>query len=74
MFLLYWQLGELFLVTRQNNNNNLKHNGLNFRVGISIKTKILLNALKKLVILCQQKLHMKPTTSLYSVIQQCQMH
>ena len=30
--------------------------------------------LKKLVLLCQHKLHMKPTTSLYSVIQRCQVH
>ena len=29
--------------------------------------------LKNLVILCQQKLHMKQTISLHSVIQQCQM-
>ena len=30
--------------------------------------------LKELVLLCQYKLHMKPTTSRYSVIQQCHMH
>ena len=30
--------------------------------------------LKKLVLLCQHKLHTKPTTSLCSVIQRCQVH
>ena len=30
--------------------------------------------LKKLVLLCQHKLYMKSTTSLYSEIQQCQVH
>ena len=30
--------------------------------------------LKKLVLLCQHKLQMKPTTSLCSVIQRCQVH
>ena len=34
------------------------------------KTKILITELKKLVLLSQHKLHMKLTTSLYSVIQQ----
>ena len=38
------------------------------------KIKILMIKLEKLVILCQHKLHMKLTTSLSSVIQQCQMH
>ena len=30
--------------------------------------------LKKFVLLCQHKLHMKPTISLCSVIQRCQVH
>ena len=30
--------------------------------------------LKKFVLLCQHKLHMKPTISLYPVIQRCQVH
>ena len=30
--------------------------------------------LQKLVLLCQHRLHMKPTTSLFSVILQCQVH
>ena len=36
--------------------------------------KILIIKLKKLVLSCQHKLHMKPTTSLYCIIQQCQVH
>ena len=39
-----------------------------------LKIKILIIELKKLVLLCQHRLHMKPSTSLYSVIQQCQTH
>ena len=38
----------------------------------NLKLKILTSELKKLKLLCQQKLPMKPTTYLYSVIQQCQ--
>ena len=34
---------------------------------------MLIMELMKLLLLGQCKLHMKPTTSLYSVIQQCQM-
>ena len=62
-----------------NNNNNNNHNKnnnnsnnniiiiLSFRVGTS-KNKILIFKLKKL------KLNIKPTTSLYSMVQQCQVH
>ena len=35
---------------------------------------MLIIELKKLVLLRQYKLHMKPTISLYSEIQQCQMN
>ena len=43
---------------------------LSFRTGTKIKIKILIIEVKKLLQLCQQKLNMKLTTSLYSVIQQ----
>ena len=36
-----------------------------------LKIKILIMEFKKLELLYQHKLHMKPTTSLYSVIQRC---
>ena len=36
--------------------------------------KILKMELKKLVLLCQRKLHVKPVTSLCSVIQGCQVY
>ena len=39
-----------------------------------LKIKTVIIVLKKLVLLCQYKLHMKATVSLYSVIQQCQMY
>ena len=63
-FLLHGTLEKLFgLVSYwQNNDPKLAH----------LKLKILTSELKKLVLLCQQKLPMKPTTYLYSVIQQCQ--
>ena len=40
-------------------------------LGQSACLKILIIELKKLKALCQYNLHMKPTVSLYSVIQQC---
>ena len=39
-----------------------------------LKIKTLIIESKELVLLCQHKLHMKWTSSLYSVIQQCQVH
>ena len=35
---------------------------------------MLITELKKPVLLCQHKLHMKPTTSFCPVIQRCQVH
>ena len=56
-------------VGRQNNNNNPK-----FQVSAYLKIKALIFYFKKLVLLCQHKLHMKPTTSLCFVIQRCQVY
>ena len=46
---------------------------LRFRVGTS-KNKNIDHRLKENCTICQHKLHMKRTTYLYSVIQQCQVH
>ena len=56
------------LVGQQNNNNNNNDSG-----SVHVKMKSLLSEIKKLVLLCQYKLHMKQTTSLSSVIQQYQV-
>ena len=55
------------LVSRQNNNNN--NPGVD-----TFKLKVLIMELKKLALLCQRKLHLKLNTSLYSEIQQYQVH
>ena len=46
---------------------------LSFRIGIS-KNKNIDHRVKETCAICQHKLHMKPTTSLCPVIQQCQVH
>ena len=38
------------------------------------KNRLIDHRVKELVLLCQLKLHMKPTISHYSVNQQCQVH
>ena len=70
-FFLYGQSRELFWsVGRHNNNNNDKPI---FWVDTS-KNKNTDHGVEKLVLLCQHKLHMKSTTSLYVETQQYQMH
>lgn len=46
---------------------------LRFWVGTSKKKKIIIES-KKLVLSCQHNVHKKPITSIYPVIQQCQIY
>ena len=64
-FFLHGQSGELFRV-----GGSAK---LSFRVGTS-KNKNTDYRVNGTCAICQYKIHIEPTTSLYSVIQQCQMH
>ena len=63
-FLLNGQAGELFRVGKIIEV---------FRVDTS-RNRLIDHQVKELVLLCQLKLHMKPTISHYSVNQQCQVH
>ena len=69
-FFLNGQSRELFWSVGGHNNNNNKP--IFWLTHLKIKTLIM--DLKKLVLLCQHKLHMKSSTSLYSKTQQYQMH
>ena len=67
-FLLYKQSGELFRVGRSVDKIIIIRS---FRIG-KFKNKNIDHWVKET--LCQYKLHMKPTRSLSSVIQRCQVH
>ena len=77
-----WTLGEgnFFFWTNSRENYFGRSVGIiiiiiNLFFGLThLKIKTLIMDLKKLVLLCQHKLHMKSTTSLYSKAQQFQMH